>query len=137
MISARGGRARTYWILAVALVIPVGYAADAWNRSRVASMRAPASPPSPHLAGLARDPATLVRAFGEPDYDQSAIESDSSITRRITYAVEYVQVIYRTDGSASAPTAGPTWKLIGFRDPASHALLDPAEAMQRLDARKR
>ena len=137
MISARAGGARLYWILAIALIMLAGYAADPRNRSTVTSMQRPAAPPSPHLAGLAKDPASLIRSFGEPDYDQSTIEKDASITRRVTYAVEYVQVVYRTDGPASAPATSAPWKLIGFNDPASNAPLDPAVAMLRLDARKR
>lgn len=137
MISARAGGARLAWIAALALVMLAAYADNPRNRSEVISVPAPDASPSPPLAGLVKDPAVLIRSFGEPDYDQSTIERDSSITRRVTYAIEYVQVVYRTDGPAAAPTPGRPWRLIGFTDPASNAALDPAEALRRLDARKR
>ena len=113
------GRGGLYWLPAIDSVMRVGYAADPRHRLNVVSKAVPAAPPSPHPAGLAGDPATLLRTFGEPDYDQSTLESDASMTRRVTDAVEYVQLVYRTDGPAAAPSTSPSWKLIGFTDPAA------------------
>ena len=121
-------------MVAGALVIVAAYIADPRRRPGGSDMEVPAAA---SLAALVSAPDALIRAFGKPDYDQSTVGDDSVITRRVTYAVEYVQVVYRTERSASDPAANLPWKLIGFRDPATNAPLDPNEALLRLDARKR
>jgi hypothetical protein len=130
-------RARAAWMLAAALVIVAAYVADPRRRPENSRMEVPAAAPPPHVAALASTPDRLIRAFGAPDYDQATVGDDSVTIRRVTYAVEYVQVVYRTERSTSDPAANLPWKLIGFRDPASNAPLDPKEALLRLDARKR
>jgi hypothetical protein len=122
-------------MLAAVLVIAAAYVADPRRRPAEPGTEVPAA--GSRLAALAGAPDALIRAFGTPDYDQFAVGDDSVTTRRVTYAVEYVQVVYRTERSTSDPAVNLPWKLIGFRDPASNAPLDPNEALLRLDARKR
>jgi hypothetical protein len=115
-------------------VVLIGYVAELWSRSKAPRM--PAPPASPQLIELASTPDTLVSAFGAADYDQSSIGADATVTRSVTYAVEYVQVVYRSSGPAST-AASRRWTLIGFRDAANFAWLNPTEAMARLSARRR
>jgi hypothetical protein len=131
-------RVRVAWTVVIAFVMLFGYAVDLKHRSDVARLESvPLSPASLQLAALTKEPDTLIRAFGAPDYDQSTIEPDSTITRAVTYAVEYVQVVYRTDGPGATPAASQRWTRIGFRDPTNNAPLDPNEALSRLAARRR
>lgn len=97
-----------------------------------------ASTPAPAVAQPRDDLEVFVQRFGEPDSDTSTENEQPRppiVTRRLVYAKERVRAVYVPDAPATSAPPYAKWKLMGFQDERSNAVLQPAEAVERLKAR--
>lgn len=96
---------------------------------------------SPTIGAETADDAThFISLFGKPDVDKSS-ESENPrppiVTRQLIYKKENVRVVYLANVPAGSPPPYDSWKLIGFQDQRTGAVLKPAEAVRRLEHRRR
>jgi len=93
------------------------------------------SAPAPH-----DDLSLFISKFGEPDRVESS-ENETPrppiVTKQLIYGREGVRVVYVVDGEVGGAPPYKKWKLLGFQDDRTGAVLQPAEAMARLEGRKR
>lgn len=84
------------------------------------------------------DLSQFVCRFGKPDLDDST-ENDKPrppiVTRMLSYKKEGVRAAYVPDAKMGDPPPYRKWKLIGFQDPKSDAVLSAQEVVHRLQAR--
>jgi hypothetical protein len=84
------------------------------------------------------DLSQFVCRFGKPDVDDST-EYDrprpSIVTRMLTYKKEGVRAAYIPDANMGDQPPYEKWKLIGFQDPKTDAVLSAQEVVRRLQAR--
>lgn len=84
------------------------------------------------------DLSQFVCRYGKPDIDDST-EHDRPrppiVTRMSTYKKEGVRAAYVPDAKAGTPPPYRKWKLIGFQDPRTNAVLSAAEVVRRMQRR--
>ena len=91
--------------------------------------------PEPH-----DDLSLFVSKFGEPDRIESSeneIPRPPIVTKRLIYDKEKVRAVYVADGEVGAPPPYKKWKLLGFQDNRTNAVLQPEEAVARLEKRRK
>lgn len=109
--------------------------ADSSSSAPPASAPAPTSAPAPH-----DDLSLFISKFGDPDRIESSeneVPRPPIVTKRLIYAKENVRAVYVVDGNVGAPPPYDKWKLLGFQDSRTNAVLQPAEAVARLEKRRK
>jgi hypothetical protein len=85
---------------------------------------------APQRSVEARDDAqAIISRFGHPEADSAVDATAVSTVRTLTYRARHVRVAFVRHGSRHAPV---TWKLTGFLDLESDAVVDGGEAYRRL-----
>lgn len=100
----------------------------------------PSLPSGMTVVNAPRDDLELfVARFGPPDTDESAEHEKPRppiVTRLLTYSDEHVRVAYRANVQVgSPPPYDGKWKIFGFLDPRTDAVITPAVAVERLSSR--
>lgn len=84
------------------------------------------------------DVSQFVCRYGKPDVDDST-ENDGPrppiVTRMLTYKKEGVRAAYVPDARIGDSPPYKKWKLIGFQDPKTDAVLSAQEVVRRMQAR--
>ena len=94
-----------------------------------------AEPQSPH-----DDLSLFISKYGQPDQIKSS-ENESPrppiVTKQLIYKKENVRAVYVADASVGAPPPYEKWKLLGFQDNRTNAVIDPTDVVKKLEGRKR
>jgi hypothetical protein len=84
--------------------------------------------------------SVLVAKYGEPDRIRSS-ENETPrppiVTKQLIYADQHVRAVYVPDSEVGAPPPYEKWKLVGFQDNRTNAVLQPAEVVARMAKRKK
>ena len=86
------------------------------------------------------DLSLFISKFGDPDRIESSeneIPRPPIVTKRLIYDKEKVRAVYVADGEVGAPPPYNKWKLLGFQDNRTNAVLQPAEVVARLEKRRK
>ncbi len=86
------------------------------------------------------DLTLFISKFGPPDVDKSSENENPRppiVTRQLIYKLENVRAVYVPEAPIGAPPPYKKWKLLGFQDHKTNAVLQPDEVVTRLEKRKR
>ncbi len=87
------------------------------------------------------DASQLICKYGKPDIDDSTAYDKPRppiVTRMMTYKKEHVRAAYVPDGvTMGDPPPYKKWKLFGFQDPKSNAVLSADETSRRMSGREK
>jgi len=86
------------------------------------------------------DMSLFISKFGPPDQVKSAENENPRppiVTKQLIYKKENVRVVYVAEGNVGAPPPYKKWKLLGFQNHKTNAVLQPGEAIEKLKGRQR
>ena len=93
------------------------------------------------LAQVPNDDLSLfIAKFGSPDQVKSSENEKPRppiVTKQLIYKKENVRAVYFADGPVGAPPPYKKWKLLGFQDNRTNAVLQPADVTDKLKGRQR
>lgn len=85
-------------------------------------------------------PDSVVAKYGKPDRVKST-EADRPrppiVTRMLEYHKERVRFTFVPDGPFGSPPPYKEWRLMGFQDPATNAVIKADEVERRMKGRER
>ncbi|WP_394003554.1 zinc ribbon domain-containing protein [Luteimonas sp. WGS1318] len=84
------------------------------------------------------DLSLFISKYGPPDQVKSS-ENESPrppiVTKQLIYQTENVRAVYVPDAPVGAPPPYEKWKLLGFQDNRTNAVMEPADVASKLAGR--
>jgi hypothetical protein len=86
------------------------------------------------------DLSLFISKYGQPDQIKSSENEHPRppiVTKQLIYKKENVRAVYVADVLVGTPPPYDKWKLLGFQDNRTNAVIHPADAVKKLEGRKR